>query len=51
MVTACTFGGTELDALFITARVGIPDGEQPQAVPCFAACREPADSRHSEFAG
>ena len=36
-VTACTFGGPELDRLFITtSRENIPDGEEPAAGSVFA---------------
>jgi sugar lactone lactonase YvrE len=35
-VTACAFGGTELDELYITtSRVSVPEGEQPQAGAVF----------------
>ncbi len=35
-VTACTFGGANLDELFITtSREGVPDGAQPQAGSVF----------------
>ncbi|MGH3471394.1 MAG: SMP-30/gluconolactonase/LRE family protein [Nocardioidaceae bacterium] len=38
-VTACTFGGADLDTLYITtSRTGIPAGEQP-AAGAFLACR------------
>jgi sugar lactone lactonase YvrE len=37
-VTACTFGGVDLDALFITtSRVAVPAGEQPAAGALFVA--------------
>lgn len=37
-VTACTFGGEQLDELYITtSREGIPDGEQPKAGAVFRA--------------
>ncbi|MCA9833098.1 MAG: SMP-30/gluconolactonase/LRE family protein [Thermomicrobiales bacterium] len=37
-VTACTFGGENLDQLFITtSREGIPDNEQPEAGSLFLA--------------
>ncbi|MGH3447749.1 MAG: SMP-30/gluconolactonase/LRE family protein [Nocardioidaceae bacterium] len=36
-VTACTFGGADLDTLFITtSRTGIPEGEQPAAGALFS---------------
>jgi sugar lactone lactonase YvrE len=37
-VTACTFGGPDLDELYITtSRESVPDGEQPQAGSVFVA--------------
>jgi sugar lactone lactonase YvrE len=37
-VTACTFGGPELDELYVTtSREGVPEGEQPQAGSVFRA--------------
>ncbi|HEY8457863.1 MAG TPA: SMP-30/gluconolactonase/LRE family protein [Actinopolymorphaceae bacterium] len=36
-VTACTFGGSDLDELYITtSRHGLPEGEQPEAGAVFA---------------
>lgn len=36
-VTACTFGGADLDTLFVTtSRTGVPAGEQPAAGSVFA---------------
>src|SRR3712207_1915217 len=37
-VTACTFGGPDLDDLYITtSRETVPDGDQPQAGSLFVA--------------
>jgi sugar lactone lactonase YvrE len=52
LVTACTFGGDDLGDLFITtSRMGVADGDQPQAGALFR-CRPGASGRPAAtFAG
>ncbi len=51
-VTACTFGGTRLDELFITtSREGLPEGADPLAGSLFRASPHVAGLPAREFAG
>jgi sugar lactone lactonase YvrE len=51
-VTACTFGGPELDELFITtSRENLPDGEEPQAGSVFSVKPGVTGQRTIAFAG
>ena len=51
-VTACTFGGTQLDELFITtSREGVPDGEDPLAGSLFRASPQVVGRPVREFSG
>lgn len=51
-VTACTFGGTRLDELFITtSREGLPEGEDPLAGSLFRARPQVIGLPAREFAG
>ena len=51
-VTACTFGGTQLNELFITtSREGVPDGEDPLAGSLFRASPQVVGRPVREFSG
>jgi sugar lactone lactonase YvrE len=51
-VTACTFGGTQLNELFITtSREGLPDGEDPLAGSLFRASPQVVGRPAREFSG
>lgn len=51
-VTACTFGGEQLDQLFITtSREGLPEGEDPLAGALFMASPQVVGLPAREFAG
>ena len=51
-MTACAFGGTQLDELFITtSREGVPEGQDPLAGSLFRARPQVVGLPAREFAG